>query len=59
MHTLAEEKLKATSAENETLAGSEKRTRRQAGGQIQPLPIRYHMWLYQSWYGMTCPARMA
>jgi hypothetical protein len=59
MHTLAEEKLKATSAESETSTERGKRTHKRAGGQIQPLPIRYHMWLYQSWYVMTCPARMA
>jgi hypothetical protein len=38
MHALAEEKLKAASAEGENAGAA----------QIQPLPIRYHMWLYQS-----------
>ena len=65
MHTQAEGKLKAPFRDGMEAAAD-------AGGralapsaaparvaQIQPRPIRYHMWLSQLSYGMTWPARTA
>ena len=55
MHTQAEGKLKASSRD-----GQKRRPARPARlAQIQPRPIRYHMWLSQLSYGMTWPARTA
>jgi hypothetical protein len=63
MHTKAEEKLKAASRDSygwrrppaDSYGWSRPPSR--PGAQIQPRPIRYHMWLSQLSYGMTWPAR--
>ncbi len=53
MHTQAEGKLKAASRDGMEAAADAR------VAQIQPRPIRYHMWLSQLSYGMTWPARIA
>ena len=60
MHTQAEGKLKATCRDGmEAAAESAGRTVARPFAQIQPRPIRYHMWLSQPSYGMIWPARTA
>jgi hypothetical protein len=60
MHTQAEGKLKATFMDGmEAAADAGGRAPPARVAQIQPRPIRYHMWLSQLSYGMTWPARTA
>ena len=56
MHGQAEGKLKGASGDGQRHGPARTRP---AGAQIQPRPIRYHMWLSQLSYGMTWPARIA